>query len=308
MYYMEKTINEYNNRKDWIAGIRENRYINLACSLIGYTGLMPDVPASWVTECLIKYGRVVRLRGNGVKDGYYIGTPNGRLNRYGRPRQMTLTSGAGVDLPGLYSAFDEHGKALVAVELRANSNCFPVFHEIHETARQLAEIETAINVNIANACAADIIFAPDNPTKKAIIDAVQNRTCGAPAVVVVGNTDGLFEQGIKDPIRGTSTPYIADRLKDLAGRIDTDQLTRLGVLSSNDFKRERTQGAEVDASAARVIDWAYITIDQFNADAESAGLEERAYFTGAAEELYTGTPEDPEKQNEENGENENAIV
>ena len=118
----------------------------------------------------------------------------------------------------------------------------------------------------------------------------------------------MFEQGIKDPIRGTSTPYIADRLKDLAGRIDTDQLTRLGVLSSNDFKRERTQGAEVDASAARVIDWAYITIDQFNADAESAGLEERAYFTGAAEELYTGSPKDPKKQIKENGDNENAIL
>ena len=277
----EERLNSYVIGESWNQLLYLERFVNLAVGMIGVENLAEEIPESFIVKTLINEGRIGKLRNNGVLDGFYIATPD-LLTRYGRPQRMDLTDAAGVYI-GQFACTDEYGKAKDVVELRANADCYPLIWDIVKTAQMMAKIDNAILANIASVGSSDIIPVADKATEKAIIDAYQKKNLGAPAVTVLaGKENSPFKQAIGEVIHGSQTPYVADRLNDLYGAIETAQLKRIGVLSANEYKRERVQSAEVNAGAAEVIDWVYMTIDQFNKDAESAGIEERLYFKGAA--------------------------
>lgn len=301
----EQTYEEYRALIDFYERIYRIRFENLACGLVEYDGLLPGVSSSFLTRLFIENGRVAKLRNHGAADGYYIGTGT-ELTRYLRPQSMTLMGANGVYI-GTFPAFDDVGNALDVVELRANEFCEPLINDINKTARMMAEIDAAIMTNISNCSASDILAVASEMEKKAINDAVRKRNVGAPAVAIIKPPKKDVTQDIDNTIatviKGNATAYIADKLFDLQGAFETEQLKRLGVLSSNDYKRERVQSAEVTASASAVLDWAYIMIDTINNDAKLAGDETRARFNGTVEQFITpagGENMPAEKESEEN--------
>ena len=83
------------------------------------------------------------------------------------------------------------------------------------------------------------------------------------------------------------TQFVADKILTLARAEWEDIIKRCGVVTSNNFKRERVQTAEINAGAGECIDYIYIMVDTFNRDCERAGLPTRMHFNGFAS-MYEG--------------------
>ena len=310
----ENTFEEYRALIDWYERIYTMRFCDLACGLIEYDGKPDGVSNGFITRLLIENGRAWLLRNHGAADGMYTGAPE-RFTRYMRPQRATLNAANGVYI-GTFEAFDNEGKALDAVELRANEYAEPLINDIKKTARMMAEIDAAIMSNVYNASASDILAVKTEAQRDQLLDALRKRNVGSPAVAVIkprkkGDdiSGGDLDDAVQTVLRGNSSPFIADKLFDLQGAFETEQLKRLGVLSPNDYKRERTQTAEVNAGASAVLDWAYIMIDTFNEDAKAAGVGLVARFNGAVNEFINeGSPEpvETEPAPEETEKKENA--
>ena len=66
-----------------------------------------------------------------------------------------------------------------------------------------------------------------------------------------------------------------------------DLLNKLGIISSNDMKKERVQARELDASIIQSTDYIYSLVDSFNKSCVAYDLPYKMVFNGTLEEMYT---------------------
>lgn len=239
------------------------RVLALGCSVV-QTENDPTPPA-FIQRLLFLHGRVVYIPDDnqGIPGGYYRGVPEGLPDRYGRYTSFTLYTENGLSL-GVHKGY----------ELRANVNAIPPLLRIWPRCELVGKIDRAIKRNLSASVAPWIIGATKEQ-KQEIETALQAVEDGLPAIVDIAVYNALATQDI-------SQQYICDRLHDLRAAVWAEMLKDVGIVAASNYKRERVQTAEVNASAGESIDSIYIMIDQVNADAEYYGAPLRLKYNGFA--------------------------
>lgn len=256
-----------------------NEFVNTACDMVDITGLSPDVPKAFIIKSLIKKGRVAYLERNDDSRGWYNAAPAPakQPNRYGYYDTLFLTQSNG--LKGFYATVADGVK-----EIRANAEAYPLFITYQKYATQLALCDRAINANLRASIMTRMLTATDETQKEELQIALSEMEDGLP-LIVTDDIRHAFEAS------DLSTDFIAREIIDVRSAIWADAAVRLGTISGNQYKKERVQSAEVDASVAETIDSVYIMVNTFNEDCERNGLPFRMVFTGYAARY--DTPEEP---------------
>lgn len=213
------------------------------------------------------------------------------IDIYGYPKRGTFLTANGKSWTRDLSYEPKDGGAF-AVYAFPNFNSFTPL--IYQTADILTQLTLGIRQN-AIACQTPSFITVDDPNElyslKVALDDIVN---GAPAIIAKKNIATRFES-IK-----SETPFIADKLKQLAREFENDFLARVGILSANSSKRERVQTEEITASVGEVVDRIYIVIDNNNKQCDAYGLDDYKYeLNGSIETLYANEMETTDKP--ENG-------
>lgn len=156
------------------------------------------------------------------------------------------------------------------------------FREIMlRTLKIISECDISIRQNLIAARTPYAAIVKDDNTKLSLLQAVQQKEDGAPAVVV--NAD--IADGLKS-VR-FDVDYIVDKVATFRDMERDRLLNKLGIMSANINKRERVQVGEVNATVGQCVDYIYLWIDTFNNQMMSYGLPYRMEINGSLEELYT---------------------
>lgn len=156
------------------------------------------------------------------------------------------------------------------------------FREIMErTLKIIRECDKSIKQNLIATRTPFAAVVKDDNTKLSLLQAVQQKEDGSPAVVV--NAD--IAEGLKS-IR-FDVEYIVDKVATFRDMERDRLLNKLGIMSANINKRERVQVGEVNATVGQCVDYIYLWIDTFNKQMEEYGLPQRMQLNGSLEDLYT---------------------
>lgn len=238
------------------------RVLALGCSVVQTEN--DTTPPAFIQRLLFLHGRAVYIPdGQSIPSGYYRGVPEGLPDRFGRYTSFTLYTENGLSL-GVHKGY----------ELRANVNAIPPLLRIWPRCELMGKIDRAIKRNLSASVAPWIIGAAKEQ-KQELEDAIQAVNDGQPAIVSTDVYNALAASDI-------SQQYICDRLHDLRAAVWAEMLKDVGIVAASNYKRERVQTAEVNASAGESIDSIYIMIDQVNADAEYYGAPLRLKYNGFA--------------------------
>lgn len=163
---------------------------------------------------------------------------------------------------------------------------------ITRTTDEMAECDKSIRQNLVATRTPFVAVCRDKDTRLSLLQAVQQKEDGAPAVVV--------SPDLAESVRGVSfdTPYIVDKIEQYRTTIRDRLLNKLGIMSANINKRERVQVGEVNATVGQCVDYIYLWIDSFNSQMEDYGLPYRMEINGALEELYTNESEEDENDSQ----------
>ena len=250
----------------------------LFCNATFFTGLASDISPAWVLRCLLEKGYTVKDKRDGR---FYIGLPTGEKDSQGEFTRFYLLAGNG----------KQKGSSAVKRDnlfiYRANLACFPYIGRFIACAEEMASIDAAIDVNLLNSQTTKVILTENQEMARNVRAAFDDAYIGLPLVIAIKRAIGEEAPTTFD----YHADFIADRLHDLKNKIWTDELKRCGIVSANDYKRERVQTAEVNAGAGETIDYIYTLIDTFNSDAERQGQPERLEFNGYAKIYDTETEE-----------------
>lgn len=237
------------------------RLRRLVCSTIK-AETEEHVPPSYLVKTLYTYGRLVYVPYEPLK-GFYRGAPLGVPDRYGRYHNFTVYTENGLSLGEVQG-----------VELRANVDAAPPYLQAVRRCALLDRIDAAIERNVNTSTTPRVI--PGNKEMKKELEIVLASIDDGCAVIVPDSIHAALEAA------DISTPFLADALNDLRSQVWSDLLKDVGVFAAANYKRERVQTSEVNASAGEAIDSVYMLIDQANADAEFYGVPVHFSFNGYA--------------------------
>ncbi len=239
----------------------------MVCSPFKGAGGEP-APPSYIVSTLYTYGRIVYVPDGPLK-GFYRGEPLGQVDRFGRCHQFTIYTQNGLSMGGV-----------TGVELRANVDAAPPMLGTLRRCELLDRIDAAIERNLVTSTAPRVIQAPKEQRKE--LENVLSALDDGCAVLVPESIHQALETS------DISTPYLSDALNDLRSQVWSDLLKEVGVFAAANYKRERVQTSEVNASAGEAIDTVYTIIDHVNEDAEYYGVPLRLYFNGYAAKFDDG--------------------
>lgn len=153
-------------------------------------------------------------------------------------------------------------------------------HIIKRTTTEMQECDKSIRQNLLAVRTPFCAVVKDDNARLSVIQAVQQKEDGTPAIVV--------SPDIAESVKGVSfdTPYMVDKIDQYRSSIRDRLLNKLGIMSANIDKRERVQVGEVNATVGQCVDYIYMWIDTFNKQMVSYGLPFRMKMNGALEELY----------------------
>lgn len=159
---------------------------------------------------------------------------------------------------------------------------------IRETTDFMNECNVAIWQNLRACKTPYIVICRDDNLRLSFEQAIEQKQTGQ-AVVVVSNELG---EGLKAVDIGVN--YLADKFQEISDHRRDLLLNKLGIMSAS-YKKERVQGAEVNASLGQVTDYVYLLIDTFNKQCETYDIDYKMSFNGSLEEIYfDGDSEDGE--------------
>lgn len=245
----------------------------LFCNAVTYTDLPTEIPPEYITLGMLFDGAMGVKKDN--TSTWYRIKPAGTLNRYGYANFYNLGYAN--------ENFVEQNVPYEDVNLiKANAQCFPWIVKFVQSAERIERLETSAGINVEVSRNTAIIPVPDEKDARQIEQFYKSAKDGAVAVAVTERVAEMLHNQVENP-----TEFVADKIMTLARAEWEDVIKRCGVLTSNNFKRERVQTAEVNAGAGECIDYIYIMVDTFNRDCERAGLPTRMHFNGYADAFDT---------------------
>lgn len=292
----EKTRYEYEALKSIMTQNYVTDFINLACNSVVIDGLPDEIPEDYIIETLIRNGVIMEYRGDVYKPAY-----KGQQNRHGRSINAALLTGNGrTAYPNVridYEGNDPEG----AHQIRANVSRSGYLQYITQIAETLAALDMSLRVNVSNSQTPWFLPVENKEQVASVRRAYEDMTIGLPVIPVLGT--------VADSIKAQPTPtdFIGDKIESLRKTIWDGALKRIGIVTDNNFKRERVQTAEVNASIGESIDYIYTLIDTFNKDTAKARLPWVMRFNGYVAKYDTDEPEEtPTEENKNDEENEDT--
>jgi len=257
-------------------------FINTIIDMVNIQGLEKEVPKSFIIKALLEGGRCGFYDKEGPTRGFYKFAPGSIPDRYGIYNNGTLSNAAGVSF---YAKRD-------VIEIRANPERRPIMLDFLKYGRQLAACDLAIEANVRASTWGRLLTYANEKDKDAILLAFNDTQLGLPTMI----SEALRRSFDNSDI---SVPFVAPQIKGVQAAIYSDAQRRIGTVSGNQYKKERVQSAEVDASIAETIDSIYIMIDTFNEDCERGGLPYRMEYNGYAAKY----DEDGQEENDDKNQN-----
>jgi hypothetical protein len=249
----------------------------LFCNSVKYTGVdTENVDPAYITQRLLYNGVIAhvneaqRAKLNLPYTGWYEAIPVGTRNRWGFPNAYNIgfPNNQGAILTNV--SFEE-----ISV-IKANPKIFPWYIRFVQDAGIIDQLETSMLVNVDASRNTTIFPVRDETTRNTLERAFDSIRAGASAVVM---KDADATMAINNKIVN-NTPFEADRIKALSRTVWEEALKRCGIITANNFKRERVQTAEVNAGAGEAIDYIYCMIDTFNEDCTRQGVNAAMEFNG----------------------------
>lgn len=268
------------------------------CNSVKISGLDPEVYPPFIMQGLLYNGAVGYVDDEqsyhlGVRAGWYWVRPCGFNNEYGFPKSYNL----------VFGNYDVAKSNVFYTEfhlIHANATHYPWAMRFLRDAKELTALNVSEKINTEASRNADLIPVPNVETEQTLKRAYDNMRNGCATVVLSQSAAECLQNKVTNP-----TPFIADSIHALYQQKYADALKRCGIVSANDYKKERVQTAEVNAGAGESIDYIYILIDSFNESCERASLPFRMTFNGYAARFDTngdGVIDENDEKEKENDE------
>lgn len=249
-------------------------YKALLMNAVKISGLPPDIE-KFIKSCLIENNQV----GFDCITGRWAIAYGEGVNEYWNPTLITFVfpnNRTSYQRPAFYEAAANGAYLIKALPADVS------FAEIIKaTTDEMRECDISIRQNLKATRTPFVAIVKDEATRLSVLQAVQEKEEGKPAVIVSPD----LAEGLKGV--AFDTPYVVDKVDQYKSAIRDRLLNKLGIMSANIDKRERVQVGEVNATVGQCVDYIYLWIDTFNAQMEQYGLPHRMSLNGALEDLYT---------------------
>ena len=284
---------------------RYSEYMNLLMNAVKIIDKGSGSPLPFVVEAFAKQA----LFENGsvgydliTRQFYYVYGEG--LDEYGKPTKLNLVTANGkvFTRPAYYEKDPDGAYEILALPM-SNLTMGAI---VQETTEFMENCDVAMRQNLEACKTPYIVVCRDDDMRLSFEQAIQQKQQGQAVVLVSPELgDGLKAISI-------TTNYLVDKFAMARdGERDT-LLNKLGILTSNDNKKERIQSAEVNATLGQASDYIYLLIDTFNKQMETYGLPFEMKFNGSMEEIYLGDKpndkpaDDVDVNDVEKGQQENA--
>ena len=272
-----KDLNPVNNKPYGVFS-RFTEYFNLLLNSVKIIIKSTKTPLNYETETFVKKG----LFENGAmgydkiveKWAYIYGEG---LNEEGNPTNLIFVTANGKTWRRIaYYENDVNG----AYKINALPMSMSMAKLIKETTDFMENCDVAMRQNLEACKTPYIVVCKNKELQLSVEQAIQQKQEGQ-AVIVVSEQLG---DGLKAIDIGVN--YLVDRFASARDMERDTLLNKLGIMTSNIYKKERVQSAEVNATLGQATDYIYLLIDTFNKQCETYGLDFEMQLNGALEEIY----------------------
>jgi hypothetical protein len=275
-------------RKPYGVYNRYDEYLDLlmnAVSIVekGSGKPLPFFKEAFVKEALFEAGAVGYDK---LSDQFYYVYGEG-IDDYGNPQTLNLVNARGNSFRRRAYYDDDADGAYIIYSMPAGSTSLGDI--IKETTNFMTSCDIAMRQNVEACKTPYIVVCKNEDLRLSFEQAIQQKQQGK-AVVLVSQDLG---EGLKAV--NIECEFLSDRFASIRDHERDTLLNKLGIMTSNDDKKERVQSAEVNATIGQATDYIYLIIDTFNKQAESYGLPFEMKFNGSMEELYTDLDDNDEK-------------
>lgn len=275
-----KKIRDLNpvGRKPYGVYNRYGEYFNLllnAVAIFKADGARLDFPQErFAKTALFEMGAVGYDK---ITGKFYYAYGEGR-NELGDPTTLTLVTANGLSF-ARPASYDENPDGAYIIRALPFGG-ITMGGLIKETCDFMTNCDVAMRQNL-EACKSPYVIVCKNEDLRLSFEQASDAKMRGQAVLVVSEDLG---EGLK--AINISADFLVDKFAMARDRERDDLLTKLGILTSNDDKKERVQSAEVNATLGQATDYIYLLIDTFNKQAEAFGLPFEMRYNGSMEEIY----------------------
>ena len=233
-------------------------FISLLHNSVKFEGL-GDTPKRYILKQLITKGSIAYDK----KTGLYLPYAGVGIDAYGLPTKYRLWS-----FNGKYNLFRKPKDVVI---LRVNDQSSPIDGFLWQQAELLADLDSFIRQNL-DACRTMTIIEIEDPSQAfTAVNEANSRRVGS--TMFIRQRSAM--KGVEMKSASTGAQFLVDQAQQVRLEVLNETLQRIGIATANTAKRERVQGAEVQASQGMALDSIYVMCDTFNYDAEQGGLDLR---------------------------------
>lgn len=249
-------------------------FLSLLHNSVKFEGL-GDTPKRYILKWLIAKGSIAYDK----KTGLYLPYHGVGIDVYGLPTKYNLWG---------FNGYHLWRKPEDVVILRVNDRSTPLDGFLAQQAELLADLDSFIRQNL-NACRTMTIIEIDDPSQSfTALNEANSRIVGSS--LIIRNRNAMKGTEMKSSSTGAS--FLVDQAQQVRIEVLNETLQRIGISTANTAKRERVQGAEVQASQGMALDSIYVMCDTFNYDAEQGGLDLRMIPNTSLTVESNGVPDD----------------
>lgn len=271
-------------KKPYGVANRYSEYLNLLLNAVSIVEKGSGTPLPFFKEAFVK----TALFENGavgydklVDEFFYVHGEG--IDDYGYPYTLVFVTANGKSFRRNASYEDNPDGAYIVYAL-PNGNV-AIGDIIRETTDFMTTCDVAMRQNVEACKTPYIVVCKNEDLRLSFEQAIQQKQTGK-AVVLVSQDLG---EGLKAV--NIECEFLSDRFASIRDHERDTLLNKLGIMTSNDDKKERVQSAEVNATIGQATDYIYLLIDTFNKQCETYGLPFEMKFNGSMEELYTDNNE-----------------
>lgn len=258
---------------------RYSEFLNLLLNNVKIKEKGSGAPLPFVIETFIKRALFERNAAGYdklTKQWYYVFGEG--VNDYGKPTRLNFVTANGKTFsrPAYYDKDDDGAYIVYGLPITDIS----IGAIIQETTNFMLNCDIAMRQNLEACKTPYIVVCRDDEMRLSVLTAIKQKQEGQ-AVIVVSPELG---EGLKAV--NVTTTFLVDKFREARDAERDTLLNKFGILTSNIYKRERVQGAEVNATLGQATDYIYLLIDTFNKQAETYALPYEMVFNGSMEEIY----------------------
>lgn len=217
-----------------------NQFLDLAQNVFIYDNMPELIDIAYVNKVLVEDGSIAFFYDDELESVIALRySIEGKLNIYNRPIKIRVFSDNGT-----YNRVLNEGEFIIMYD---NNSYHPIFLDIIQYSERIAQIQRAIDINIAQQ-KTPRFWKCSNDDSKSIKDIINN-VDSYENTVLTYNT--LSVNDIECVL--TPAPFVADKLEDSKDKIFNEFLRFIGVANISYHKKERNISDEIQAMQGGTI-------------------------------------------------------